>query len=203
MKGQLFVISAPSGAGKTTIVKALRQRYQDLAYSVSHSTRSPRKGEVDGKDYHFVNKTTFQNMIEEGCFVEWAEVYGNLYGTGFSTLKEKLSSGSDILLDLDTQGGKNIRNRFPDSVLIFLLPPSLKILRDRLTKRATDSEEVINGRMLEAVCEIRNCSWYDYLIINDDLETAVDETVSVILSERRRVERMLPDVQKRFHQIRL
>ena len=122
MKGQLFVISAPSGAGKTTIVKALRQRYQDLAYSVSHSTRSPRKGEVDGKDYHFVNKTTFQNMIEEGCFVEWAEVYGNLYGTGFSTLKEKLSSGSDILLDLDTQGGKTSGTAFPTVSSFFSCP---------------------------------------------------------------------------------
>ncbi len=203
MKGQLFVISAPSGAGKTTIVKALRQRYQDLAYSVSHTTRLPRKGEIEGKDYHFVSKTDFERMKKEGSFVEWAEVYGNLYGTGFSTLEEKLSAGSDILLDLDTQGGRNIRNRFPYSVLIFLLPPSLKTLQDRLKKRATDSEEVINGRMREAVCDIRNCSWYDYLIINDDLETAVDETVSVILSMRRRAERMLPDVQKRFPQIRL
>ena len=203
MKGQLFVISAPSGAGKSTIVEALRQRYRDLAYSVSHTTRLPRKGETDGKDYHFVNETTFQKMIEEGRFVEWAEVYGNLYGTCFSTLEEKLSSGSDILLDLDTQGGENIRNHFPNSVLIFLLPPSMETLQDRLRKRATDSEEVINRRMREAACDIRNCSRYDYLVINDDLETAIGETVSVILSERCRVERRLPDVQRRFPQIRL
>ncbi|HIJ36882.1 MAG TPA: guanylate kinase, partial [Deltaproteobacteria bacterium] len=186
MKGQLFVISAPSGAGKTTIVEALRRRYQDLAYSISHTTRLPRKGEMDGKDYHFVSRDVFEKMIEEGHFLEWAEVYGNLYGTSFSTLEEKLASGSDILLDLDTQGGKNIRSRFPNSVLIFLLPPSLEILENRLRKRATDSEEVIGRRMREAVCDIRNCTWYDYLIINDDLEAAIRETVAVILSERCR-----------------
>ena len=203
MKGQLFVISAPSGAGKTTIVEALRRRYQDLAYSISHTTRLPRKGEMDGKDYHFVSRDVFEKMIEEGHFLEWAEVYGNLYGTSFSTLEEKLSSGSDILLDLDTQGGKNIRSRFPNSVLIFLLPPSLEILENRLRKRATDSEEVIGRRMREAVCDIQNCTWYDYLIINDDLEAAIRETVAVILSERCRVGRRLPDVRRRFHQIRL
>lgn len=203
MKGQLFVISAPSGAGKTTIVEALRRRYQDLAYSISHTTRLPRKGEMDGKDYHFVSRDVFEKMIEEGHFLEWAEVYGNLYGTSFSTLEEKLASGSDILLDLDTQGGKNIRSRFPNSVLIFLLPPSLEILENRLRKRATDSEEVIGRRMREAVCDIRNCTWYDYLIINDDLEAAIRETVAVILSERCRAGRRLPDVRRRFHQIRL
>ena len=203
MKGQLFVISAPSGAGKSTIVNALRQRYQDLAYSVSHTTRLPRKGEMDGKDYHFVSRSDFERMIEEGRFVEWAEVYGNLYGTSFLALEEKLSSGSDILLDVDTQGGENIRNRFQNSVLIFLLPPSMEVLQDRLRKRATDSEEVINRRMQEAVSDIRNCSWYDYLIINDDLETAIRESASVILSARCRVERRLPDVRRRFHQIRL
>ncbi|HIJ41965.1 MAG TPA: guanylate kinase [Deltaproteobacteria bacterium] len=203
MKGQLFVISAPSGAGKTTIVEALRRRYQDLAYSISNTTRLPRKGEMDGKDYHFVSRDVFEKMIEEGHFLEWAEVYGNLYGTSFSTLEEKLASGSDILLDLDTQGGKNIRSRFPNSVLIFLLPPSLEILENRLRKRATDSEEVIGRRMREAVCDIRNCTWYDYLIINDDLEAAIRETAAVILSERCRAGRRLPDVRRRFHQIRL
>jgi len=203
MKGQLFVISAPSGAGKTTVVNALRQRYQDLAYSVSHTTRLPRKGEMDGKDYHFVSRGDFDRMIEEGRFVEWAEVYGNLYGTSFLALEEKLSSGSDILLDLDTQGGENIRKRFQNSVLIFLLPPSMEALQDRLRKRATDSEEVMNERMREAASDIRNCSWYDYLIINDDLETAIRESASVILSARCRVERRLPDVRRRFHQIRL
>lgn len=203
MKGQLFVISAPSGAGKSTIVNALRQRHQDLAYSVSHTTRLPRKGEMDGKDYHFVSRGDFERMIEEGRFVEWAEVYGNLYGTSFLALEEKLSSGSDILLDVDTQGGENIRDRFQNSVLIFLLPPSMEVLQDRLRKRATDSEEVINRRMQEAVSDIRNCSWYDYLIINDDLETAIRESASVILSARCRVERRLPDVRRRFHQVRL
>jgi guanylate kinase len=203
MKGQLFVISAPSGAGKTTIVEALKRRFKDLAYSISHTTRLPRKGEVDGKDYHFVTRKTFEKMIEGQQFVEWAEVYGNLYGTGFSTLEEKLSSGSDILLDLDIQGGKNIRDRFKNSVLIFLLPPSLDILENRLKKRATDSEEVIERRLGEATSDIRNCSWYDYLIINDDLETAIKETLSVILSERCRTERRLPDIRSRFHQIRL
>jgi guanylate kinase len=203
MKGRLFVISAPSGAGKTTIVEALRRRFRDLAYSVSHTTRLPRKGEMDGKAYHFVSDSTFKKMIEKGRFVEWAEVYGNLYGTSFSAIEEKLSSGSDILLDLDTQGGENIRNRFPNSVLIFLLPPSLEILQDRLEKRATDGEQAIQRRMQDASRDIQNCPWYDYLIINDDLETAGLEAVSVILSERCRTERRLPEVQRRFSQIRL
>ena len=201
MTGRLFVISAPSGAGKTTIVEALRQRFKDLAYSISHTTRLPRRGEVDGKDYHFLTRAAFKEMVAGKCFVEWAEVYGNLYGTNFSTLEKKISSGSDILLDLDIQGGENIRNHFKNSVLIFLLPPSLKTLENRLKKRGTDSEEVIDRRMGEAVSDIRNCSWYDYLIINDDLETAIRETVSIILSERCRTERRLPDIQRRFLQI--
>ena len=201
MTGRLFVISAPSGAGKTTIVEALRQRFKDLAYSISHTTRLPRRGEVNGKDYHFLTRAAFKEMVAGKHFVEWAEVYGNLYGTSFSTLEKKISSGSDILLDLDIQGGENIRNHFKNSVLIFLLPPSLKTLENRLKKRGTDSEEVIDKRMGEAVSDIRNCSWYDYLIINDDLETAIRETVSIILSERCRTERRLPDIHRRFLQI--
>ncbi len=197
------MISAPSGAGKTTIVEALIQRCRNLSYSISHTTRSPRNGEKDGKAYHFVTRTVFEKMIEKGGFAEWAEVYGNLYGTSFSAIEDKLSLGSDILLDIDTQGGKNIRKCFPNSLLIFLLPPSLDALERRLRKRATDNVDVIQKRMQEAEAEIRNCSWYDYLIINDDLETALEETVSVIVSDRSRTERRLPEIQKRFPQIRL
>jgi len=170
MPGQIFVFSAPSGTGKSTIAEALMERVDGLSYSISHTSRPPRGMERDGVDYHFVNAITFREMIGENAFLEWAEVHGHLYGTALGAVKGQMSSGSDILMDVDVQGGRHVKRQFPDSVLIFLLPPSLKILENRLTHRGTDDPRVIKNRMAQALEEIKNCSWYDYIVINDDRE---------------------------------
>lgn len=198
MSGLLFVISAPSGGGKSTIASAVRQRVEGLGYSISHTTRKPRGHESDGVDYYFVDEKTFTKMIDQGAFVEWAEVYDNFYGTSASGLKDLTASGLDIVLDVDIQGGRNIKDHFPNSVLIFLIPPSLEVLELRLRKRGTDNETVIRARMETAADDIRNCGWYDYIIINDRLEKAIREAQSIIISERCRTERQLPGVKGLF-----
>lgn len=198
MSGQLFVISAPSGGGKSTIAAAVRQRVEGLGYSISHTTRKPRGDELDGVDYHFVDDSTFTKMIDEGAFVEWAKVYDNLYGTSSSGLKDLTASGLDVLMDVDIQGGRNIKNRFPNSVLIFLLPPSLEILECRLRERGTDNEPVIRARMESAADDIKNCPWYDYIIVNDKLEKAIDQVKAVIISRRCLATRQLPGIRKLF-----
>ena len=198
MSGQLFVISAPSGAGKSTILMAVRQRVPGLGYSISHTTRKPRGNERNGIDYHFVDDGTFTKMTDEGAFVEWAKVYDNFYGTSSSGLQNLTASGLDVLMDVDIQGGRNIKKRFPDSVLIFLLPPSLEELERRLRKRGTDDEPVIESRMEMAADDIKNCVWYDYIIVNDKLETAIDEAQSIIVSERCLTERQLPGIKRLF-----
>ena len=198
MSGQLFVISAPSGAGKSTILMAVRQRVPGLGYSISHTTRKPRGNERNGIDYHFVDDETFTKMIDEGDFVEWAKIYDNFYGTSSSGLQDLTASGLDVLMDVDILGGQNIKNRFPDSVLIFLLPPSLEILERRLRERGTDNEPVIRARMDSAADDIKNCVWYDYIIVNDKLEKAIDETHSIIISKRCVTARQLPGIRKLF-----
>ena len=198
MSGQLFVISAPSGAGKSTILMAVSQRVPGLGYSISHTTRKPRGDERNGVDYHFVDDEIFTKMIDEGDFVEWAKVYDNFYGTSSSCLEDLIVLGLDVLMDVDIQGGRNIKNRFPDSVLIFLLPPSLEELERRLRKRGTDDEPVIEARMEMAADDIKNCEWYDYVIVNDKLEKAIDETQSIIISERCLTARRLPEIRKLF-----
>ncbi|MCD6295371.1 MAG: guanylate kinase [Deltaproteobacteria bacterium] len=191
MTGQIFVFSAPSGTGKSTIAEALMERVEALAYSISHTSRRPRGSEQDGVDYHFVTRSTFKEMIEQNAFLEWAEVYGHLYGTSLAAINAQISAGFDILMDVDVQGGRNVKKQFPESVLIFLLPPSLETLEDRLTTRGIDDPSVIKKRMAQASKEIKSCSWYDYIIINDDLEKAIYEAQCVIMSERcRRVRRM-------------
>jgi len=192
MPGQLFVISGPSGAGKSSIVNALLGRTDGLVYSISHTSRRPRGTENDGIDYHFVDSKTFNRMIEAGAFVEWARVYDDFYGTSFSSLEGQTGSGLDVLLDVDSQGARNIRKHFEDSVLICLFPPSLEILEKRLRGRGTDDEGVIKARMEKALNDIDNCLWYDYIIINDDLEKAITEARSIIISERCRMARQAP-----------
>ena len=198
MSGKLFVISAPSGTGKSTVAMAVRQRVPGLGYSISHTTRKPRGNERNGIDYHFVDHETFTKMIDATDFVEWAKVYGNFYGTSSSGIKNLTASGLDVLMDVDIQGGRNIKNRFPDSVLIFLLPPSLEELERRLRKRGTDDEPVIESRMESAVDDIKNCVWYDYIIVNDKLEPAIDEAQSIIVSERCLTARQLPGIRNLF-----
>ncbi|MFO7987809.1 MAG: guanylate kinase [Desulfatiglandaceae bacterium] len=199
MHGLLFVISAPSGGGKSTIVGALRERINGLGYSVSHTSRVPRTNETEGVDYHFVDRNTFKKMVDEGNFVEWAEVYGNLYGTSVSSLNNQVSAGMDVILDVDTQGGANIRKRFKESILIFLVPPSLKVLEARLRARASEEETTLRTRLTQAEKEIRYCTEYDYIVINDDLEKALSEVETIILSAHLRTARQLPVVKKMFH----
>ncbi|MFH1935223.1 MAG: guanylate kinase [Pseudomonadota bacterium] len=198
MSGNLFVFSAPSGAGKSTIIKALKERIEGLGYSISHTSRKPRGNENDGIDYHFLKKETFRSMIDAGAFVEWAQVYDDLYGTSFSSLDEQIASGLDVLLDLDTQGAKNIKKHFKNSVLIYVLPPSLDVLEKRLMARGTDDETVIKSRMKKTSNEIKQCVWYDYIIVNDDLEKAIKEARAIILAVRCRTDQQAPIVKEMF-----
>jgi len=189
MPGQLFVISGPSGAGKSSIVKALLDRTDGLVYSISHTSRMPRGREKNGIEYHFVDARTFSKMIEAGAFVEWAKVYDDFYGTSFSSLEGQTGSGLDVLLDVDSQGARNIRKHFEDSALIYVLPPSLEVLEERLKGRETDNDDVIKARMEKAAGDIENCRWYDYTIINDNLEKAITEAQSIVIAERCRTAR--------------
>lgn len=198
MKGRIFVISGPSGAGKSTLIKGVRKRVGNMDYSISHTTRSPRSGEKNGVDYFFVDKPSFKEMIANNTFVEWAQVYDDYYGTSYGILKEKLNAGLDIILDIDIQGAKNIKEKIEGSLLIFILPPSKEILEERLRDRATDDADAIEKRIGLATSELASCRWYDYLIINDDLEKATRSLEAVILADRCSNNRIMPELEIRL-----
>lgn len=193
--GTLFTISAPSGAGKTSLVKELLQVISGLQLSISHTTRSIRPGEVDGEDYFFIETDRFKAMIENGDFLEYAEVFGNYYGTSQLAIAQQLRARKDALLEIDWQGAEQVRKKIQNSVSIFILPPSLGALEERLLSRGQDSEAIISKRMAEAVSEIKHFSDYDFLIINDDFQTALAELITVIRCDRLKLER-----QQRRHQ---
>jgi guanylate kinase len=195
MAGQLFVISGPSGAGKSSIISKLKDRLPCLGYSVSHTTRAPRRDETGGRAYHFVDRETFQEMIRENRFVEWAEVYGDLYGTSFVSLNSQLNKGFDVLLDVDNVGAGNIRKHYPKSVLVYICPPSLLVLEQRLRNRATEDREAFKERYDKALKELSHCASYDYLVLNDDLEDAVDELAGIIIAQRCMTSRRLPKIR--------
>ena len=184
---ELFVISGPSGAGKGTICKALVERFPGIELSVSATTRAPREGEVDGVNYYFLDKETFEERIAVGGFLEYAEVYGNYYGTPKQKVLNKLEAGVDVLLEIDIQGAKKVREVYPEGIFIFILPPSKAELRRRLEGRGTDSPEVIEARLAETMNEIHQIHEYDYFVINDDLEVAINEAMSIITAEHDRV----------------
>ncbi|MGE5239868.1 MAG: guanylate kinase [Chloroflexota bacterium] len=190
LRGNLFVVSAPSGTGKTTLCERLLSSLPDIRESVSYTTRRPRPGEIQDVHYTFVDEEEFRSMITEGEFVEWARVHGNFYGTSKRRIEDLLNSGVDVLLDIDIQGGSQIRRHFPDSVLVFVFPPSLTELRRRLEGRMSDSSEVIESRLKTARDEVRQYSAYDYGIVNDYLEEAFSLLCSIIVSERARIRRM-------------
>ena len=198
-EGQLFVITAPSGTGKNTIIEMVRKDLKGLGYSISHTTRAPRKGEIDGVHYYFVGKKQFEKMIQAQEFVEWAVVYNELYGTSISSVRSAQVSGKDVLLDLDLQGARQIKKRFPDSTSIFIVPPSLQTLRGRLEKRSSYDGTDIDLRMTEAVQEIRECRNFDFLIVNDDLRQAVREVEAVIVAIKAQTKLRLPSVEKMFN----
>jgi guanylate kinase len=195
MKGNIYVFSGPSGVGKSSIIKELMASVEGLGYSISHTSRPPRHTETNCVDYYFVDEGTFRGMISNGAFVEWAEVYNHLYGTSIEALRSQTEKGTDVILDIDSQGAGNIRSCFKDSILIYILPPSLETLEQRLKSRATDNADVIESRYKEALNDLKNCEWYDYLVINDNLERAVNEVKAVVLAGRCRNSRILPAIR--------
>jgi guanylate kinase len=192
--GTLYIISAPSGAGKTSLVKALIDAEPQIRVSVSHTTRAMRPGEVDGVNYHFVDREQFVKMAEHGDFLERAEVFGNLYGTSQSYLQQTLDEGLDLILEIDWQGAEQVRKLMPQARSIFILPPSQQALRQRLTNRGQDSDDIIEGRMREAVSEMSHYVDYDYLIINDDFAHALDDLKAIFRASQLQQKRQ----QQRF-----
>ncbi|AXM97415.1 guanylate kinase [Pseudomonas plecoglossicida] len=182
--GTLYIISAPSGAGKTSLVTALTKDDQQIRVSVSHTTRAMRPGEQHGVNYHFVVHDAFKALIEQGDFLEHAEVFGNYYGTSRSALQQTLDQGFDLILEIDWQGAQQVRKLMPDALSVFILPPSQEALRLRLDGRGQDSEEIIAGRMKEAVSEMVHYDEYDYVIINDDFGVALEELKAVFVANR-------------------
>ena len=192
-KGILFVVSAPSGAGKTTLVRKVISELGGVHLSVSYTTRAPRPGEQEGVDYCFISHEAFNDMKRAGAFIEWAQVHGDLYGTPRANL-EKLQQGDDLVLEIDTQGAKKIRKEFNDGVLIFIQPPSLEVLQERLRSRGGDSEEAIQARLRNAQKELDQMAWYDYIVVNDEIEEATRQVASIIIAERCKAARILPEV---------
>lgn len=185
-EGMLFVVSAPSGAGKTTLCRALTDSIEDLRHSISYTTRKPRPGETDGRDYYFVTEERFRDMVQAGDFAEWAQVHSNLYGTSRRVLNEMRMDGTDVILDIDTQGAGQIKEKCQEAVFIFIMPPSLEILEERLRNRKSDNEDEIKKRMRRARDEIRDYTMYGYIIVNRDYERALAELRSIVLAERCR-----------------
>jgi len=181
--GKLFVVSAPSGAGKTSLCNRLIKKYPDLKYSISHTTRKPRKNEEDGKDYFFVDENQFNQMIENGDFIEWAVVHENYYGTSADFIKQQLKNGYDVILDIDPQGARILRKKLGYGVYIFIVASSLKELENRLKKRRSESEEKINKRLQNAIKEVRYYKNYDYLILNDNYNKAFYELECIFVAE--------------------
>ncbi len=197
-EGMVLIISAPSGAGKTTLCHHLLKQFPDMRESISYTTRTPRPGEVDGEDYFFVSREQFQQMVDEDAFAEWAEVHGNLYGTALKTLQDARKNGIDMLLDIDCQGAMKLKEQFEGGCYIFIMPPSMVELRRRLEGRSSDSQEVIDKRIVRAAEEIKAARWYDYIIINDSLEKALQELASIVVSNSRKTFRMMAHISKLF-----
>jgi guanylate kinase len=187
-QGTLYIISAPSGAGKTSLVKALLEQTGRITVSVSHTTRAARPGEVDGKDYHFTDIDIFRGMIEQQAFLEHAQVFDNFYGTSRASVLDLMAQGLDVILEIDWQGAQQVRKQIPEAVSIFILPPSREALEQRLRGRNTDSEEVIARRMRDAISEMSHYREFDYLVFNDDFATALAELRAIILARRQRAE---------------
>ncbi len=197
-EGIILIISAPSGAGKTTLCHNLLKRFPNMKESISYTTRLPRPGEVDGVDYFFVSPETFQQMVADDAFAEWAEVHGNMYGTALTTLEKARTDGIDLVLDIDCQGARRLKEQIERCLYVFILPPSMAELRRRLESRSSDSQDVINLRIERATGEIREARWYDYIIINDRFETATEELSSIVIAQSRKTFRMLDQVAKLF-----
>jgi guanylate kinase len=195
-KGLLIVLSGPSGVGKGTVCTSLRNSNPEIVYSVSATTRSPREGEREGINYFYKTQDQFRSMIEHDELLEWAEYVGNYYGTPRSFVNETIQNGNDIILEIEVQGALQVKERFPQGVFIFLLPPSLEELKSRITNRGTESQDLILNRMNVAVEELKLLEQYDYAVVNDDIGLACSRIHSIITAEHCRRERMLPQVNK-------
>lgn len=185
-EGLLFIVSAPSGAGKTSMCRALTDSVDNLVHSISYTTRKPRPGEMDGRDYFFVTEERFRDMVRAGDFAEWAQVHANLYGTSRRVLDDLKTKGIDVILDIDTQGARQIKDKYDVAVFVFIMPPSLSILEERLRNRNSDDEPEIAKRMRRAHDEINDYAMYDYIVVNRDFERALGELRSIVLAERCR-----------------
>ncbi len=190
-QGNIFIVTAPSGAGKTTLVTALLAADAHIELSISYTTRAPRGGETNGREYHFVNEETFLSMQAQGDFLEWAQVYGNYYGTSKSWIEQRLATGMDILLEIDVQGARQVRNIFPQAVSIFILPPSARVLENRLRGRASDTPEQIARRLAAAKEEMQHTNEFDYVVINHQVDEAVRDITSIVRAARLTQARMM------------
>jgi guanylate kinase len=182
----LIIISSPSGAGKTTLCHKLLDEFNNLRFSTSHTTRKPRLGEVDGKDYFFVREDEFESMIENELFIEWAYVHGNRYGTARAEVRVAATAGKDLLFDVDFQGAQQIKDQYPNAIGVFVLPPSIQELQNRLRARGTETPESLDRRFKAALEEIANHHLFDYLVVNDNLEAAYDQIRAILIAERAR-----------------
>lgn len=195
MEGLLVIISAPSGVGKTTLIKRLLEERPEMVFAVSHTTRPKREGEVEGRDYYFVDEETFSRMVAQGEFLEWAVVHQHRYGTSKKEVERLLQTGRDVVFEVDFQGGRALMRHYPEAVSIFILPPSLKEVERRLRKRGTDDEETIALRLKNARIEIATAFEYRYAVINDDVERALREVLTILDAERLRSRWALPHVR--------
>ena len=195
-KGIFIVVSAPSGAGKSSLCQRLMQVYPEIKFSVSYTSRPPRPNEVNGKDYHFISRKEFKNRIDQGEFVEWVENYGHLYGSSRNVMKEFIQDGRDLLLDIEPRGAKKIKQEFKGGIYVFILPPSRSELLKRLEKRGHETDEVIQKRFRQAENELKEISWYDYVIFNEDLETAVNQLTSIYIAEKCKRSRLKNEIKK-------
>lgn len=195
-RGTLFVVSSPSGGGKGTLIRHVLDVVDNLSYSVSFTTRAPRQTEVDGREYFFVSRETFDEMVAAGEFLEWACVHGNFYGTSKKQVMEETGAGADIILEVDVQGAESVRQLLMDSVSIFILPPSYEVLRQRLITRGTDSPQELELRLRNAPLELKQYSAFDYVIINDEIDRAAAQLASIIYAERARCMRQEPLVRE-------
>ena len=196
-RGLLIVISGPSGVGKGTVRKALFQREgHDLEYSVSMTTRQPREGEVEGKEYYFVSREEFEKQVKEGNLLEYAEFVGNYYGTPYDKVREKLDQGSEMVLEIEVQGAMQVKRKIPDAVFIFIAPPSYKALKDRLLSRGTEDKKTVNERLAKAHREVELAGEYDYIVINDEVDNAADRIMAIIRAEHAKCTRVLKQYYK-------
>ena len=196
MTGKLFIISAPSGAGKTSLTRALAANNDDVIMSVSHTTRQRRADEVHGQDYFYTDQPEFLKMVDEGIFLEYAQVYGNYYGTSKLAVQNFLTKGLNVLLDIDWQGARNVRSAIPEAISISILPPSIKELERRLRSRGSDSEDVISNRMRQAVDEMKHCSESDFVIVNDNFNDALDDLSLILVGQSDRLRPLTVDIDQ-------